>query len=42
MYSDYETVAEEEGFIVVHPTGIADAAGGAELVAAVRDARRAA
>ena len=23
-YSDYEVVAEEEGFIVVHPTGLAD------------------
>jgi len=29
MYSDYETVAEEEGFIVVHPTGVADTPGGA-------------
>ena len=35
MYSGYESVAEAEGFIVVHPTGVADAAGGAELVAAV-------
>jgi polyhydroxybutyrate depolymerase len=29
MYSGYEAVAESEGFIVVHPTGVADAAGGA-------------
>ena len=28
MYSDYEAVAEEQGFIVVHPTGVADAPGG--------------
>lgn len=28
FYSDYEAVAEAEGFIVVHPTGVADAAGG--------------
>ena len=28
MYSDYEAVAEEQGFIVVHPTGVADTAGG--------------
>jgi len=29
MYSDYEAVAEEQGFIVVHPTGLADSPGGA-------------
>ena len=28
MYSDYEAVAEEQGFIVVHPTGVADEPGG--------------
>jgi polyhydroxybutyrate depolymerase len=28
MYSGYESVAEAEGFIVVHPTGVADVAGG--------------
>jgi polyhydroxybutyrate depolymerase len=28
MYSGYEDVAEAEGFIVVHPTGVADEAGG--------------
>ena len=28
MYSGYESVAESEGFIVVHPTGVADEAGG--------------
>ena len=28
MYSDYEAVAEERGFIVVHPTGVADTPGG--------------
>ena len=27
-YSDYESVAEVEGFIVVHPTGVTDVAGG--------------
>lgn len=27
-YSDYESVADAEGFIVVHPTGVADGAGG--------------
>ncbi|HZB41218.1 MAG TPA: PHB depolymerase family esterase [Ilumatobacter sp.] len=28
MYSGYESVAESEGFIVVHPTGVANVAGG--------------
>ena len=28
FYSDYETVAEEQGFIVVHPTGVAETPGG--------------
>ena len=27
-YSDYESVAEAEGFIVVHPTGVTDVPGG--------------
>ena len=40
MYSGYESVAEAEGFIVVHPTGVADAPRRAELVAAVPGAGR--
>jgi len=29
FYTDYETVADADGFIVVHPTGVADTEGGA-------------